>query len=354
MLRFLHPRDLSRKWLRFAALPALFLGVLILALPAAAQDVSETPGEEIVVNLAAGRVIIAVVKDAILIATVENPIEPQTHPPIPVELNLRRAGVMFGAVDWFSPSSDLELARLDRELPRLHGHSASQAAGPHLDPAGSNVEATDIESVGQGLRDRLNVVASNLHAKLDWPPDEPVAELIVADYLQGYGPEVWQLTYLLQQEMQRIDFYDTHVSHPTYLQVWPPEKGQPHTLLEFQYPPDKTLPTFLDLLRQKDPRIEKISDSDAKMRDVADHLLAGDSSKILSVDATQFLRAALAVLSPSNARQTMASITVEDGFNWILKPPAEPKRPTTAKKAQQPEQQQQEEAPSLLKPSSPD
>ncbi|MGC1169138.1 MAG: hypothetical protein WA886_09555, partial [Candidatus Acidiferrales bacterium] len=219
---------------------------------------SETPGEEIVVNLATGRVIIAVVKDAILIATIENPIEPQTHPPIPVELNLRRAGVMLGAVDWFSPSSELELARLDRELPRLRGHFASQAAGPQIEQAGPNVEATDIESVGQGLLERLNVVAGNLHAKLDWPSDEPVAELIVADYIQNYGPEVWQLTYLLQQEMQRIDFYDTHVSHPTYLQVWPPEKGQPHSLVEFQYPPDKMLPTLLDLLRQKDPRIEKI------------------------------------------------------------------------------------------------
>ncbi len=353
MLRFPHHGNFSRKWLRPAALSALFLGPLILAQPAAAQDVSETPGEEIVVNLATGRVIIAVVKDAILIATIENPIEPQTHPPIPVELNIRRAGVMLGAVDWFSPSSDLELARLDRELPRLRGHFASQAAGPHLEQAGPNVEATDIESVGQGLFERLNVVAGDLHAKLDWPPDEPVAELIVADYIQNYGPEVWQLTYLLQQEMQRIDFYDTHVSHPTYLQFWPPEKGQPHTLVEFQYPPDKTLPTLLDLLRQKDPRIQKICDSDAKMREVADHFLEGDSNKILSVDATQFLRAALAVMSPPNARQTMASITVEDGFNWILKPPAEPKRPTTAKKAPE-QQQQQEEAPSLLKPSSPD
>ena len=354
MLRFPHHGNFSRKWLRPAALSALFLGPLILAQPAAAQEVSETPGEEIVVNLATGRVIIAVVKDAILIATIENPIEPQTHPPIPVELNIRRAGVMLGAVDWFSPSSDLELARLDRELPRLRGHFASQAAGPHLEQAGPNVEATDIESVGQGVirTPQCRRRQSSRQARLA-PRRTRRRTHSSPTTSRDYGPEVWQLTYLLQQEMQRIDFYDTHVSHPTYLQFWPPEKGQPHTLVEFQYPPDKTLPTLLDLLRQKDPRIEKICDSDAKMREVADHFLEGDSNKILSVDATQFLRAALAVMSPPNARQTMASITVEDGFNWILRPPAEPKRPTTAKKAPE-QQQQQEEAPSLLKPSSPD
>jgi hypothetical protein len=349
---FRNIRTFPNRFLRAAALLTFFLAPVILTQPLAAQETSEAPGEEVVVNLATGRVIIAVLKDAILIGTVENPIEPQTHPPIPVQLSGRRAGIMLGAVDWFSPSSQLELARLDRELPRLHGHFANAAPGPHLDQAGTNTEATDIESVGQGVFERLNVVANNLHAKLEWPPEEPVAELIVADYIQGYGPEVWQLTFLIKQEMQRLDYYDTHASHPTYVQMWPPEKGEPHTLVEFQYPPDKTLPTLIDLLRQKDPRIEKICASDAKMRDVADGLLAGQSHKLLSADATQFLRAALAVLSPPNARLTMAAIGMETGFEWILRPPVEPKRPITAQQKDQ--ERHEEEAPSLLKPPSPE
>ncbi len=45
-----------------------------------AQNPSDQPGEEVIANLAAGRVVVAVVKDAILIATVENPFEAQTHP----------------------------------------------------------------------------------------------------------------------------------------------------------------------------------------------------------------------------------------------------------------------------------
>jgi hypothetical protein len=346
-----HRRPYWSSFLTVAAFLAFALALLVPAYPLAAQETSETPGEEVVVNLAAGRVIIAVVKDAILMATIENPIEPQTHPPIPAQLNGRRAGIMLGAVDWFSPSSQLELARLDRELPHLRAHFANAAPGPHLDQAGTNAEATDIESVGQGVFDRLNIVAYNLHAKLDWPPEEPVAELIVADYIEGYGPEVWQLTFSIKQEMQRLDYYDTHISHPTYVQMWPPEKGQPRTLVEFQYPPDQAVPSLLDLLRQKDPRIEKICASDAKMREVADRFLAGESNKTLAVDATQFLRAALAVLSPPNARETMAAIGLETGFDWILRPPAEPKRPAIAQKDQE---KHEEEAPSLLKPSSPE
>ncbi len=316
---------------------------------AAAQQVQDAPSEEIVVNFAAGRVVIAVVKDAILIGTIENKIETQTHPPIPMAMNRTRAGILLGAVDWFSPSSQLQLARLDLELPRLHGNFV--APGPHINQVQTTGEASDIERVGQNLYERMNTVVGNLHGKLDWPQDEPVAELILADYIQGYGPEVWQLTFTLKQEMQRLDYYDTQVSHPAYLQSWPPEKGQPHTLVEFQYPPEKATPTLLDLLRRKDPRLEKICASDAKMRAVADLFLQGQSGKILAADATQFLRAALAVMAPQDARQTMAIIGAESGFDWILRPPPEPKRANVQAADQQ---ERPADAPSLLKGSSPE
>src|SRR5271155_5418437 len=334
---------------RVAAILSLVavVGVTFCPLPATAQQVQGVPPEEVVVNFAAGRVIIAVVKDAILIGTIENQIEPQTHPPIPVQMNGKRAGVLLGAVDWFSPSSQLQLARLDAELPHLHGHFA--VSNPHLNQVQTTPEAADVEAVGQNLFERMNIVVGNLHGKLDWPPAEPVAELVLADYVQGYGPEVWQLTFTLNQEMQRLDYYDTHVSHPTYLQNWPPEKGQPHTLLEFQYPPENVAPTLLDLLRQKDPRLEKLCASDAKMREVADHFLDGQSGKIIAADATQFLRAALNILAPPNVRQTMASIGLDTGFEWILRPPPEPKRATS-----QEEQERPADAPSLLKGSAPE
>jgi hypothetical protein len=331
---------------QIAALLVLAIAVTLSPRPSAAQQVQDVPAEEVVVNFAAGRVVIAVVKDAILIATIENQIEPQTHPPIPVQMNGRRAGILLGAVDWFSPSSQLQLARLDTELPHLHGHFA--VSGPHISQVQTTAEASDIENVGQNLFERMNVVAGNLHGKLDWPPAEPVAQLILADYVQGYGPEVWQLSFKLTQEMQRLDFYDTHISHPTYLQSWPPEKGQPHTLMEFQYPPENATPTLLDLLRRKDSRFEKICASEPKLREVADYFLAGQSGKIIAADASQFLRAALAVLAPPNARQTMASIGLDTGFDWILRPPPEPKRATS-----EAEQERPADAPSLLKGSPP-
>jgi hypothetical protein len=337
----------SNCYARIATLLVSAIAITFWPRPIAAQQVQDVPTEEVVVNFAAGRVVIAVVKDAILIGTIENPIEPQTHPPIPVQMNRTRAGILLGAVDWFSPSSQLQLARLDTELPHLHGHFT--ASNPHLNQAQATPEATDLEALGQNLFERMNVVAGNLHGKLDWPAAEPVAQLILADYLQGYGPEVWELSFTLSQEMQRLDYYDTHISHPAYLQSWPPEKGQPRTLLEFQYPPENTTPTLLDLLRQKDPRLEKLCASDAKMREVADRFLEGQSGKIVAADATQFLRAALTVLAPPNARETMASIGLDSGFEWILRPPPEPKRPTSQAEGERPA-----DAPSLLKGSSPE
>src|SRR5271154_1678144 len=182
---FFHPRSfhcgLSRaachSHVRIAALLALAIAVALCPHPAAAQQVQDVPTEEVVVNFAAGRVVIAVVKDAILIGTIENQIEPQTHPPTPVQMNRTRAGILLGAVDWFSPSSQLQLARLDTELPHLHGHFT--ASSPRLNQAQATAEATDLEALGQNLFERMNVVAGNLHGKVDWPSAEPVAQLIV-------------------------------------------------------------------------------------------------------------------------------------------------------------------------------
>lgn len=318
--------------------------VFLCPLNAAAQQRQDTPGDEIIANLAAGRVIIAVVKDAILIATVENPIEPQTRLPAPVELSSRRAGVFLGAVEWISPSSQVEFARLDKDLPHLHGKTSSLT--PHLQQAQPNAEAADIDSIGHGVSERLNEIARNLHGKITLPPNEPLAELILADYMENYGPEIWQLTFTLQQSMRREDYFDTHVPLPRYVQLWPPEKGQPHTLVEFQYPPENTVPSLIELLRNKDAGIEKLCSSDVKMREVRDRFLQGESNKILAVDAIQFLRSALSITASPNSRETIATIGVESGFQWILQPPPEPKKP-----GQEQERKRPDDAPSLSHPS---
>jgi len=285
-------------------------------------------------------VIIAVVKDAILTATIENPVEPQTRIPTPVELGTKSLGIFLGAVEWTAPSSHLVIARLDRDLPRLHGGLAS--SGPHLHEAQPGAEAGDIDSIGHGVTERLNEIARNLHGKINLPPDEPIAQLILADYMDYYGPEIWQLTFTLKQSMQREDYFDTHIPLPQYRQLWPPEKGQPHSLVEFHYPPEDSQPSLLELIRNNNPEIEKLCSSDAKMREVRDRLLHGESNKILAVDAIQFLRGALNVVASPNARETIASIGMDSGFSWILKPPAESKKPE--------EKKEEPDAPSLLHP----
>ena len=320
-------------------LPLLAFMPHVRYLRGAAQNPSDTPGEEVVANLAAGRVIVAVVKDAILIGTIENPIEAQTHVPAPVGMSGHRAGILLGAVDWFSPSTQLSLGRLDKELPHLRSRATN--AGPHLEPSQSGAEAADIEMIGQGLLERLSVIAKNLHGRIELPANEPIAELVITGYAQGYGAEVWQLTYPLKQELERGDFWDTRVGLPAYLQFWPPEKGKPHTLLEFNYPPENPPAALIDLLRQNDPRLQSIRTSDPKMAEVAEKLLRGESNKISSTEATQFLRAAMSAVSPPKSRQTFAVISEDSGFDWILPPPPEPKGPN-------PPKEREPEAPTLV------
>lgn len=318
------------------------LCVPLIALPAA-QDNSAIPTDETVANLAAGRIVIAVVKNAILVATLENPIEADTLPPTPVPLATSRLGVLLGPVFWWSPNSKLQLASLDQELPRLHSRLIANV--PHLSAEQHGEEATDIETIGQGLLERLNDVAQNLHGKIDLPASEPLLQLIVADYLPGYGPEVWQLNYAMKQQEEQDSYWTTRVLRPGYLQFWPPEKGQPHTPVEFAYPPENPSESLFDLVRQKDPRLEKVIASDQKMTQVANQFLQGESNKILPAEATQFLRTALDAIAPPKARETMAIITEEKGCEWILAPPPEPK----AMPKQEPSQRSAD-APSLLKP----
>ena len=304
------------------ALLAIVFILAQIAAKALPQDQPGTPSEETVANLAAGRVIIAVVKDAILIATVENPIEADTRPPTPVAVSSERAGILLGAENWTSPSSKQELAQLDEELPHLRSHLLPSS--PHLQAEQGGGEATDVEVIGQGLLERLSEVAQNLHGKVNLSENEPLTELILVGYLPGYGPDIWTLTYQIQQQEQDSDYWTTRVLRPSYLQSWPPEKGQPRTLLEFSYPSDHAPTPLLELLRQKDPRIEQVVRSDPKMAEVASHLLEGESNKVLAADATRFLRAVMSAIAPANARETMCAIREETGLEWILAPPAEP------------------------------
>ncbi|HXU49013.1 MAG TPA: hypothetical protein VN727_08190 [Candidatus Binatia bacterium] len=307
----------------------LAIGVALCALlpRAKGQQDNSQAVEEVVVNQAAGRVVIAVVKHAMVIGTVENAIEPGTRVPVPTPLSSIRVGIVLGADEWASPSLQKDLGWLDQELPHLHSGVATDA--PSIGGPTANTQATDIEAIGKPVRERLGELAGAIHSNLDWPAKTPMTELLLADYLPDYGPEVWQLTYSLEQEQQQGDYWVTNVEGPVYQQIWPPEKGQPRTLMEFDYPQKDAPPTLLDLLKQKDPRLESVIQGDQTLADTVNKLLSGDSTKISASDATQFLRAALAAITPPNVPQTMAIIRDENGFDWILRPPAEPRKPNS-------------------------
>jgi hypothetical protein len=295
-----------------------------------AQQAAQAPSQETVVNLAAGSVVVAVAKDAIVIGTIENAIEPDTHPPIPVQIGSSQVAVILGAVEWIAPDAKLQLGRLDQELPHLRGREARTP--PSLgSPAGK--EAVDVESVGDGVFDRLSELVGNLHSKIDMPSSEPAVVLIVADYLPGYGPEVWRLDYRFEQSEESLGYWSTHVLRPTYTQCWPPEKGHPRTLLEFTYPltasetAEPRSQSLMHLWSSKDPRLEKIAVSDASLGGAGRALMEGDSNKVLAAAVVQFLRAALDAVWPRDARETMATLGEESGLKWILRPPAEAAKP---------------------------
>jgi hypothetical protein len=287
----------------------------------AQSDEAQSNGE-VVANLAAGRVVVAVVKDAILVGTLEDPIEVHTLPPTPVLLSSERFGVFLGPVDWWSPPSKREIGELNQELPRLHTYAV--AAPPHLGQSqGGGDQPHEIEITGESLQQRLNALAQSLHGPLNWPPGEPFAQLIVADYFAGYGPEIWQLSYRIEQEQQDGDFWTSAINPPTYLQFWPPEKGQPRTFVEFDYPSKSASPSLLQLLQQNDPRVERVVQSDPAMADVAQHLLNGTCDKLHAANATQFLRAVLDAIAQPHARETVGILHPDTGFSWILAPPRE-------------------------------
>lgn len=302
----------------FAMWAAMLLALAPLAL---AQSNSDASGEEVVANLAAGRVVIAVVKNAMLVATLENPVEAHTLPPTPVLLSSERFGVFLGPADWWSPPSQREIAELNQELPRLHTYAV--ATPPHLGQSKGGDQPAGIEIIGQSLRQRLNKLAQLLHGPLNWPSNEPFAQLIVADYFPNYGPEIWQLSYTIHQEEQSDNFWTSRIERPAYLQFYPPEKGQPRTLVEFDYPAHNAQASVLDLLRQRDPRVERVIESDPAMIAVAQHFLEGSAHKVHSADATQFLRAILSAIAPPHARETVGILHPDTGFRWILAPPPE-------------------------------
>jgi hypothetical protein len=325
---------------------------------AAAQD--DQTSEEIVANLAAGRVIVGVFHDAIVVGTIESKVESASELPAIVPISTARVGVLLGAVNWYSPSTRTAIANLPYELPHLRYHAAGTSEGPHLiAPPSGDATASDIEQTGLGVMSRLTEVSSNIHGHIDVKPDEPLAELVLVDYVEAYGPEAWLMTYEIEQQPERGDFWVTRVKRPKYDQLWPPEKTAPHTLFEIDYPlpsgGNTASSTLRALLAANSKELSGIRSSSA-MSASCDALLSTTINRENSDSAMACLRNAMDLLA-KGAKEELAVITPGSGMNqggikWIIAPPADARpKPTGPRDENAPSlQRPPSAAPSLKKP----
>ena len=329
-----------------AWLSALLCSLALFPGRSAAQDPGQESAQEIVANLCTGRVVIGVAKDGIVVATLENPVEPGTRPPMIVPISEERVAVLLGAADWWLPDQNRELARLDKELPDLPPEQGLRE-GPHLQTSspegGAGAEAMDIEQLADRLRSRLSSVAEHIHGDLKLGDGEPLLQMVLADYAPDYGPEVWLIQYSVEQDPEQGDYWQTRVLQPQYTQLWPPEKDQPHGLIEVSYP---AAPALGSLIRSGDPHLAQSISSIPGMQRVSAAILDGDIEKLLAVDVAAFFRTCLGALTVPKARMIEAEINKDRGVGWFVQPPVEQERPGS-------EQVRPAGAPSLRHPDGP-
>ena len=300
----------------------LLIGLWFSVSPASAQV---EPTEEVVTNLAEGRVIICVAKDGIVVATMASQSEAGSVAPVVIPIAALRAGVLLGAVEWIHPSTGKAPVRLDGEL-----HGLAIAALNNSSAANNPFAASDLESIGVAVLERVRALAEQFHGKINLGENAPLIRLVLASYVPRYGPDVWTLDHPIHQESLGNGYYLTRVLRPRYTQLYPPEKGQPHTLIEVQYPPAsrfKQGPELLDLLRGKDPRLAAIGASDEKVEKALALVVEGESQKSEAAADAEFLRAAIPAVAGPAAKMSMVNIDFENGYQWVVEPPAAERPP---------------------------
>jgi hypothetical protein len=318
ILKSIEPAELMVTPLAHRSLTRLFLAFAfcqLIALPAAAPA-QETAGGEIVANLATGRTIFCVTKDAIIVAATSGGGEVGSRPPAVLPVSSGRIGILLGAIDWTAPDTG-KATRFDAELPAV---AANALRRPSQKPS---EEPSEIEDIGVGVLELIRPIVDQIHHKLDLAPDEPLVELILVDYVQNYGPEIWNLQYRVRQENLANDFWQTRILRPAYVQLFPPEKGQPRTFIEADYPANLPQLQLAQRVAQSDPLLDRIAHSSRNVADAVALVAAGNSTKAQSSPISDFMRAAVPAAGGNEQNLIMAALDMNRGFQWIL-PPQEP------------------------------
>jgi hypothetical protein len=285
----------------------------------------ESKDQEVAVNLAEGRIVICAAKDAIILAAMDVHSEAGSHAPEITILSAERIGVMLGAVEWVQPDSKDKPIRLDNEF-----HSLIAAALNNGGKKDDAFRASDIESIGIAVLERVRVLAGMLHHKINLGGDEPLIRIVLVGYVRDYGPEAWAIDYHIEQDALGNDIWRTRVLRPSYNQLYPPEKGKPKTFMEVRYPQENRAtgePELLDLLQQNDSRLTKIRAANEIQEKSVTLAVGGQSQKADTASVVNFLKAALPAITPPETKLTMAKVDYDGGFQWIIQPPKAPAPP---------------------------
>jgi hypothetical protein len=316
----------------FHAVIAILFGAACLSPAPGAQNAQRE--EEIVANLAGGRVIVHVARDSIIFAAIDQPIEANSVPPRVMDLDSGHVGVLLGASEWQLPA-DPKPVRLDQNIQHI------AAADPRFQSYGE--AEPDLEAIGVAFLEKLRPLVAQLHHKIEIAPDEPLLQLVIIGFAPtNYGPEVWVVEYRVEQEQisTRGEYWQTRVLRPRFTQLYPPEKHALRTPVETRFPPNLKGPTLLELIQGNDPRFARIGAAEPRFARVLEAIEKGQAQKAVPADAADFLRAALPVMAP-DAHFVLASMEEQRGFEWIV-PPDEP-----IEKAKKDDKNRPSEAPTL-------
>ena len=314
------------RWLSVTPFLAVALVLVLIAHSAPArQNAPGQPSEEIVATLSAGHVVWCVTKDAILVAASGGGDEQGSHLPAILPISSFRMGVLLGAVDWNQGSAG-KVVRLDAELPQAAANATRRPTQTikDIDPN----EPSDIEQIGVGMLELLRPLVGQLHHKLDLAPDEPLVELLLADYAENYGPEIWSLKYRIRQDNLGNDYWETRILRPAYYQLYPPEKGSARTFMEAQYPASLPQLGLVARLAQNDPKIGGIRSASTAIDQAVTTISDGHSDKAGAAPVADFLRAALPAITGNQAGLVLAQLDARRGFQWLVPPAEAPPAPS--------------------------
>src|SRR5579859_6459751 len=274
--------------------------------------------DEIVATLAGGRVIVHGTHEDLTFAVINEPIENGNITPRVVSLDSHHVGVLLGSSEWRIPAEPNPI-RLDKQLTRI------STADPRYAGTYNGEAEPDLETIGVAFLEKLTPLAARLHHKLDFPPDQPLFELVVIGFgPKDYGPEVWTMEFRMAQTMvaTRGDYWQTRVLRPRFTQIYPPEKHEPRKIVETCYPGECKGPTLQQLIEGNEPTLDKIARSDPKLLKAMELISKGQAQKAVPQDAARLLRAAVPLLFPGK-RFVMGLFEEQHGFDWIV-PPEEP------------------------------